>query len=210
MDHARFRSYLNAIDERVTQFATIRSVYHDKREGEAHVDVYILDFTLDVQPRIVLLTVGCGLVRRGRQAAVELAMVLPATWPLTAKALKRPAVFWPFAWLRFLGANVPRLPWGPLPADLIPIRSDPRQPRVTRFEGALGVPGDWITAAFETPIMFEGTEVSVTALIPLDADELAWAAARGEAAGDGEALANLLADMDGDPLVIDEHRHSFI
>jgi hypothetical protein len=211
VDQARYRRYRAALDERIARVGKTRAVYQDNREGILPVDIYVVDIMIANQPRVLLLTAGCGLVDRGNQAPVELAMVLPASWPLDDAALDRPDVFWPFAWLRFVGAHVPKLWWGPLPSDLIRIPADPAHPNVIRFAGVLGAPASWIVEALDEPLAFEERHVLVTALIPLDDRELRWASEHGQDdAGDGSALLELLEERATEVITIDTARASFV
>lgn len=194
----------------VATFGTTRCVYHDKRAGDAHVDVYIIDLELAGEPRVLLLTVGLGLVEREGDDGLELAMVLPANWDITTASMARPEVFWPFGWLRWLGGLTANGFWGPLPSEMIRIRADPALPRPTPFGGVLGVPGEWIAPAFEEPIVFDGVPVFVTGLIAVYADEIEWAADRGEDAEDGTALLELLESHAEIAITVDEHRASFV
>lgn len=214
MDAAVLRRYLAHVDDRVGSFGGVRSVFHDKRVGVPHVDLYIIDAELAGTARIVLLTVGCGLVdrssERGEQERVELAMVLPATWPMTEADLARPDVFWPLGWLRLIGHELPRLSYGPLPCDLFRLPLAATAP-ATRFGAVLGVPGEWIHEelgdGFVRP---DGRPVRVTALVPVREDERQWAVARGEDAEDGAALVELLEAQRAAAVVIDEDRPSFL
>lgn len=208
MDQERFGRYLDVVDELVETLGTTRSVYHDTRGGDVHVDIYIVDIELAGEPRVMLLTVGLGLVES--KDALELAMLLPASWELTSESITRPEVYWPFAWLRYLGGLKANGFWGPLPCDLIRIRTDPTQPRATRFAGVLGVPGEWIAPLFEEPIMFDDVPIFVTALIAVDAAEIEWAADRGEDAEDGTALAELLEPRAVSVMTVDEDRVPFV
>ena len=115
---AAVRRYLAHITDRVEAFGQVRSVYHDKRAGFPHVDLFIIDAVLGGTPRVVLLTVGCAFIERGTQERVELAMVLPETWPITPESLEKPELFWPFGWLRLIGHEMPKLIYGPLPGDV--------------------------------------------------------------------------------------------
>jgi len=211
MDQAIVRRYLDHVDERISSFGRVRSVYHDKTERVPHVDIYIIDAELAGASRIVLLTVGCAFVDRGTQDLVELAMVLPDSWPISEADLARPEAFWPFAWLRLLGREMPRLPYGPLPCDLWRIPRDPARPAATRFSAILGAPGEWIHGELERGLVRpDGESVRVTTLIPVDDGEREWAIERGDDAEDGTVLAELLEPRASDAIVVDEQRASFI
>ncbi len=209
-DPAAVRRYLAHVVDRVEAFGTVRAVYHDKRVGFPHVDIYVIDAVLAGKPRIVLLTVGCAFVDRGTQERVELAVVLPDTWPITEEKLERPELFWPFGWLRFIGHELPKLMYGPLPGDIWRMPLAATAP-ATRFSAVLGVPADWVHAELgDGLILPDGTAVSITALIPIRTDEREWALARGEDAEDGAALVELLDGRRVESIVIDDERPTFI
>lgn len=208
-------TYTDAIDAVVAAFGTVRGVFHDRRDGDAHVDLYLIDTIVDRQPRLLLLTVGCGLVDRYDAESIELAMLLPANWPVTEDQLGRPEVFWPFAWLRFLGARIPRLPVALVPGALLSIPFDPGHPAPTRFEAAIGVPGEWLIPELADAIVHrpDGKEVFVTGLVPLEAGELEWAAGQGQDPTDGTVLLDRLEQRVASSqvsLVVDERRPTFV
>lgn len=209
MDQAVFRAYLENVDACVETFGTIRHVYHDKREGDVHVDVYIID--ADDPPRTILLTVGCAFVDRGsRVEPVEIALALPRSWPITEESLADPAVFWPFGWLRNLGTNLWKLLYGPLPGDLIRMPAGALTAS-KRFSALLGVPPEWIApklaAGFARP---DGREVLVTGIVPIEDRERAWASALGEDAEDGSALLDLIEPDAIERVIVDVDRELFI
>lgn len=207
---AAVRRYLAHITDRVEAFGQVRSVYHDKRAGFPHVDLFIIDAVLGGTPRVVLLTVGCAFIERGTQERVELAMVLPETWPITPESLEKPELFWPFGWLRLIGHEMPKLIYGPLPGDVWRLPLAATAP-ATRFSAVLGAPASWIHDELADRFLLpDGTAVSVTALVPIREDERQWAIARGEDAEDGAALVELLEDRRHEAVVVDDERSTFI
>jgi hypothetical protein len=136
-----------------------------------------------------------------------MAMVLPETWPLSLEDLEKPELFWPFAWLRFVGREIARLPYGPLPREMVRLPHKTGMPAPTRFTTMLGVPGAWIHDelgdGFVRP---DGQAVRVTCVIPIDDDERTWALARGRDRDDGGALVDAIEERRGEALVIDNER----
>lgn len=160
----------------------IAHVLHELVSDLVHVDLHVVEPT-DERPTRVIVTSGMSEVPMRVPPAVdpsglgyaELALELPADWPMDQAAWKDEAHFWPLRWLKLLA----RLPhaydtWLGV-GHTIP-NGDPPQPfaQGTGLCGVILVQAGLIGDGFETLELEPGKTIEFLQVVPLHADEMTY------------------------------------
>jgi hypothetical protein len=176
----------DAIDRHFTEhFGPIDCVLHEIVSHRVAVHVYVLEPT-DQRPFRTLITSGMSELPmtvpqgHGISPYAELAICLPADWPLDQESFRDENVYWPVRLLK----QVARLPheygtwvgaWHSVP------NGDPADPYApaTPFAGVAVVPMLTVPKEAQTIEVGGGTRIELLALLPLHPAEIALKRERG-------------------------------
>lgn len=162
----------------------IETVFHELISDIVHLDVLFVKATPE-RPYHVLVTSGVSdlpmNVPEGLEelARAELMIALPEIWPLTKKAFKKEANYWPVRWLKQIG----RLPheyntwigWG----HTIPNGDPPEKIANTDFIGVMLTPPFLLSPDFFQLRTQQDETISFYNLVPLYAEEMALKLSKG-------------------------------